>query len=135
MSNDRYLDEFVEAKDFYGNPIMCRKHDGYIDNEKIMENKDVELGKIAYIFDYYENKKEWSQLEKLTEEMEELQEEIEETYRLGSLTKNMLSELVDVFIMVSQNLLRFEEKEVVEMINYKLNRQIRRVEDDNRATY
>ena len=88
--------------------------------------------KIRMIAEYYSKD---SQSKKLLEEMVELAVEI--NFGLfengGNLPDNTWSEVADVIIMCAQITMQHEKEEkVLEWINYKVNRQLRRIEAEKK---
>lgn len=65
------------------------------------------------------------------EEMSELTKELCKDQRGYDRNKDIIEELADVSIMIEQLIALYEcEKEVSDMINYKVNRQLRRMEHE-----
>ena len=65
------------------------------------------------------------------EEMSELTKELCKNQRGYDRNKDIIEELADVSIMIEQLIALYEcEKEVSDMIDYKVNRQLRRMEHE-----
>ena len=98
---------------------------------EIMSTEPTLWDKIRMIAEYYSKD---SQSKKLLEEMVELGVEI--NFGLfengGNLPDNTWSEVADVIIMCAQITMQYEKEDKVrEWINYKVDRQLRRMKNEN----
>lgn len=90
--------------------------------------------KIRKISEHYSKKSQWK---KTIEEVEELLDELEGAGNpfgypeMVNLTGNTWSECADVIIMIAQLAMQHgKEKEVLEQIEFKVNRQLQRIEEE-----
>lgn len=85
--------------------------------------------RIKYIADYYGRE---NQLHQLMEECCELALEANHSARHKSLKLNMINEIADVEIMIAQvkYLFGISTKDLAEVREYKINRQMERIEND-----
>lgn len=82
------------------------------------------------IFNHYGEK---NQRRKLNEEHLELQDELYYIYKFRDESENLLSEIVDVIVLVLQFAYEYglSDEEIGEMIKFKIKRQLKRMEEEN----
>lgn len=99
---------------------------------KVSENSTLE-GKIQFLSEYYTH---YHQIGKALEELEELHAELASVQMINGLPVlpgNTWSEVADVLIMCRQLILQAgKEDEVKRHMQYKLDRQLRRIEDEQK---
>ena len=85
--------------------------------------------KLLTIFNNYDPK---AQRNKLCEEFRELQDELHEIYDNDKLSDNLVSEIADNFVLMLQFAYDNEIslKEIKEEMEYKVNRQLERIEKE-----
>ena len=85
--------------------------------------------KIREIADHYGLK---HQLVKTVEELNELSLECAKSYRDGSITVNLINEMADVLVMLYQlvHLGQIEWKDVIEVMEFKVDRQLGRISEE-----
>lgn len=105
------------------------KSDGFTYQEPLMQTEN---DKLRYIADHYGL---FHQLGNLVEELNELAMEAADSVVRGSITDNLISEIADVEVMLSQikYLGQIEQADIDAVKAYKINRQIMRIqrEDSN----
>lgn len=86
--------------------------------------------KLLKIFNNYDPK---TQRNKLCEEFRELQDELYEIYVNNKFSDNLVSEIADNFILMLQFAYDYDIslKEIKEEMEYKVNRQLERIEKEN----
>lgn len=74
-----------------------------------------------------------NQRKKLCEEFMELQDELFYIYDFGDDRENLLSEVADVLVLVMQFAYEYGYplEEIIDMMNYKIDRQLDRIEKEN----
>lgn len=99
---------------------------------EIIETEPTLMEKIRSISEYYSPE---HQLKKAKEELVELMEELEAAQIINGqivLPENTWSEVADVMIMCTQLTMQHgTEDKVREWMNYKVDRQLRRIENEN----
>ena len=93
-----------------------------------MMNVHVDEDKVKEIADHYGIK---NQLRQLAEECSELSVEASHSARVGTTVK-IIEEIADVMIMIEQvvYLAKIDKCDIEDCINYKLNRQLKRIEEE-----
>lgn len=87
------------------------------------------ITKIKAIADHYGLK---HQLIKTVEELNELSIECAKGWEKAEITTYLISEVADVLVMITQILYlgKFDWKDVKEIMEYKVDRQLRRIKDE-----
>ncbi len=102
---------------------------------EIIETEPTLMEKIRSISEYYSPE---HQLKKAKEELQELLAELEAAQIINGeivLPGNTWSEVADVIIMCTQIVMQHKkENKVTNQIEYKVNRQLRRIEDEKKET-
>lgn len=97
------------------------------------DDKNITEYTIRAISEHYSRE---NQLEKCKEELKELLAELEHAESINGkivLSGNTWSECADVIIMVTQIIMQHEKEDAVrEQMKYKLERQLRRIEDEEK---
>lgn len=85
--------------------------------------------KLLEIINYYGAS---NQRKKLCEEFMELQDELFYIYELESDRENLLSEIADVLVLIMQFAYEYGYpiEEIINEMNYKIDRQLKRIEED-----
>ena len=87
--------------------------------------------KLLKIINYYGVK---HQRKKLCEEFMELQDELSHIYEFEDDRENLLSEIADVFVLIMQFAYEYgySIEDIINEMNYKIDRQLKRIEEDRR---
>ena len=93
-----------------------------------MINVHIDEDKVKEIAEHYGLK---NQLRQLTEECSELSVEASHSARYGTTVK-IIEEMADVMIMIEQvvYLAKIDKCDIEDCINYKINRQLKRIEEE-----